>query len=86
MNIRPSRSGNNGVRCRGEDRVTARPSLCDDLRFNHPFTLLVSGPSGSGNSSFCICFLQKLETLCTAHTFDGGVIWCYSENSAVPSR
>jgi len=30
-------------------------------------------------------FLQNLDALCTERDFDGGVIWCYSEKTAVPS-
>jgi len=70
----------------GEDRVTGRPSICEDLRFKHTFTCLLSGPSSSGKSSFCISFLQNLESLCTLDTFDGGVIWCYSKKSAETYR
>jgi GTPase SAR1 family protein len=60
--------------------------MCDDLRFRHPFSLLVSGPSGSGKTSFCIQLLQNLDFLCTESDFEGGIIWCYSERNAVPSR
>jgi len=30
-------------------------------------------------------FLQNLDALLTERDFDGGVIWCYSEKSAVPT-
>jgi len=60
-------------------------SMIDDLKFKHPFTCILIGPSGSGKSSFCIRFLQNLDALCTERDFDGGVIWCYSEKTAVPS-
>jgi len=60
--------------------------MCDDLKFRHPFSCIVSGPSGSGKSSFCICFLQNLDALCTERKFGGGIVWCYGEKSAVPSR
>jgi len=60
--------------------------MCDDVKFRHPFSCIVSGPSGSGNSSFCIRFLQKLDALCTERKFAGGVVGCYGEKSAVPSR
>jgi len=59
--------------------------MSDDLKFKHPFTCIISGPSGSGKSSFCVRFLQNLDALCTERDFHGGVIWCYSENTAVPS-
>ena len=54
-----------------------------DLRFKHPFTCIVSGPTGSGKSSFCVKFLKILDTQCTDSKFNGGVIWCYSEKAAV---
>jgi len=59
--------------------------MSDDLKFKHPFTCILSGPSGSGKSSFCIRFLQNLDALCTERDSDGGVMWCYSEKTAVPS-
>jgi hypothetical protein len=60
--------------------------MCDDLKFRHLFSCLVSGPSGPGKTSFCIRLLQNLDSLCTESKFEGGVIWCYSERNAVPSR
>jgi hypothetical protein len=56
------------------------------IRFKHPFTCIISGPTGSGKSSFCIQFLQNLNSLCTEQNFRGGIIWCYSERTAVPSQ
>jgi hypothetical protein len=44
------------------------------------------GPTSSGKTSFTIRFLQNLATLCTELPFSGGILWCYSENSAVLSR
>jgi len=55
-----------------------------DIRFKHPFTCIVSGPSRSGKSSFTLRLLQHLDSLCTEPNFSGGIIWCYSEKSAVP--
>ena len=60
--------------------------MSDDLKFRHPFSCIVSGTSGSGNSSFVIRILQNLRHLCTELTFAGGIVWCYGEKSAVPSR
>jgi len=57
----------------------------DNLKFKHPVTCILIGPSGSGKSLFCIRFLQKLDALCTERDFDGGVMWCYSEKTAIPS-
>ena len=57
----------------------------DDLKFKHPFTCIISGQSGYGKSSFCVRLLQNLDALCTERDFDGGVIWCYSGKTAVPS-
>jgi len=59
--------------------------MSDDLKLKHPFSCILSGPSGSGKSSFCIRFLQNLDALCTELDFDGGVICYYSEKTAVPS-
>jgi len=59
--------------------------MSDCLNCKHSFTCIISGPSGCGKSSFCVRFLQNLDALCTERYFDGGVIWCYSEKTAVPS-
>jgi hypothetical protein len=56
----------------------------DDLNFKHPFSCLLSGPSGSSKTSFCIRFLQNLNTLGTVADFSGGNVWCNSEISAIP--
>jgi ABC-type dipeptide/oligopeptide/nickel transport system ATPase subunit len=58
----------------------------DDLKFKHPFTCIISGPTGSGKTSFCVKFLLNLDSLCTETNFDGGINWCYSEEKAVPSQ
>jgi len=60
--------------------------MSDDLKFRHPFSCIVSGPSGSGKSSFVIRFLQNRRDICTEPTFTVGIVWCYGEKSAVPSR
>ena len=59
--------------------------MCKDLGFKHPFTCIISGPSGLYKSSFCIKLLQNLEILSTEARFDGGILWCYGESNAVPS-
>ncbi len=58
--------------------------MCEDLRFKHPFTCIITGPCGSGKSSFCIKLLQNLESLSPGTRFDGGIL-CYGESNAVPS-
>jgi len=58
--------------------------MADDIRFKHPFICIVSGPSGSGKSSFTLRLVQHLDYLCTEPNFSGGIIVCYSEKSAVP--
>jgi len=60
--------------------------MCDDLKFRYPFSCIVSGISGSGKSTFCIRFPQKLDALCTARKFGGGIFWDYGQKFAVPSR
>jgi len=70
----------------GDERFHPRPSLSDDLKFRNLFMCIVSGSSGSGKSSFCVRFLQNLGYLYIEPTFVGGIIWCYGEKSAVPSR
>ena len=46
-------------------------STSDDLKIQHPFCCIVSGPNGSDKSSFCIRFLRNLDALCTERNFDG---------------
>jgi len=57
--------------------------MANDIRFKHPFSCIVSGPSGSGKS-FTLRLVQHLDSLCTEPNFSGGIIWCYSEKSTVP--
>ena len=59
--------------------------MCEDLRFKHLFTYIISGPSGSGKLSFCIKMVQNLGSLSTETNFKGGILWFYGESNAVPS-
>ena len=59
--------------------------MSEDLRLKHPFTCILSGPCCSGKSSFCIKFLQNLESFSTKTKFGGGILWCYGEKKAVPT-
>jgi GTPase SAR1 family protein len=56
------------------------------IRFKHPFTCIVAGPSCAGKSTFCIRFLKNLESVSTEFKFAGGIVWCYSEKNAVPEK
>jgi len=56
------------------------------VKFKHPFTCIVAGPSGSGKKSFVIKLLKNLKSLCTESLFEGGIILCYSEETAVPRQ
>ena len=62
------------------------PFVARIITFRHPFTCIVSGPTGSGKSTFCIRLLKNLNTLCTEKNFAGGIVWCYSERTAVPTK
>jgi len=46
----------------------------------------LSGPTGSGKSTFCIRLFQKHDNLCTEPHFPGEIIWCFSEQSSVPQQ
>jgi len=58
----------------------------NDLKFKHPFTTIISGPTWSGKSTFCIRLLQNLKWLCTEQEFNGGIVCYFGERSAVPDR
>jgi hypothetical protein len=58
--------------------------MASNIRFKHPFTSIIGGPTVSEMSTFCIRFLQDLDTLCSKHDFPGGIIWCYSEQYRAP--
>jgi len=60
--------------------------MYEHLKFKHPFTCIVADPTSSGKTSFCIKLLQHLDSLCTETRFKGGIIWCYSEATAVPRQ
>jgi len=59
--------------------------MSDDMKFRHPFSCIVIGPSGSDKKSFVRRFLKNLRHVCTELIFAGGIVWCYGEKSAVPS-
>jgi len=50
------------------------------LKLQHPFTLLVAGPSSCGKSTFVIRLLECREQLCD--TEFKNIVWCHSENNA----
>jgi hypothetical protein len=56
----------------------------EDLKLKHPFTSIISRPTGSGKATFCVKVLKNLDTQCTERDFSGGIVWCYSEKTAVP--
>jgi DNA replication protein DnaC len=56
-----------------------------DLKFKHPFTSIISGPTGSGKTTFCVKFLENLDNQCAETEFSGGIS-CYSEKTAVPFK
>jgi len=58
----------------------------DDLKFKHPFSCILSAPSKSGKTSFCIRLLQNFAALCSERELGGGIVWCYSAKTAVPKR
>jgi hypothetical protein len=58
--------------------------MASDIRFKHPFTCIIGGFTASEMSTFCIRFQQNIDILCTGPDFQGGIIWCYSEQCAVP--
>ena len=68
------------------DSLHAKPFASRMITFKHPFTCIASGPTGSGKSTFCIRLLKNLDTLCSEKHFAGGIVWCYSERTAVPSK
>ena len=47
------------------------------LRWKHPFTSILAGPTGCGKSTFVVKFLKNLEYL--SDTVFDWIIFCYSE-------
>jgi ABC-type microcin C transport system duplicated ATPase subunit YejF len=68
-----------------ESLEVVTPVMSQDLRFKHPLSCIIAGPSGTGKSSFCINLLQNLESQSTEPEFAGGILWCYVEKNAKPS-
>ena len=60
--------------------------MWEHLKFKHPFTCIVAGPTSGEKTSFCIKLLQNLDSLCTESRFKGGIMWCYSEATDVPRQ
>jgi len=50
------------------------------LKLQHPFTLIVAGPSSCGKSTFVIRLIECREQLCDV-VYDN-IVWCHSENNA----
>jgi hypothetical protein len=50
------------------------------LKLQHPFILIVAGPSCCGKSTFVIRLLECREQLCDI-VFEN-ILWCHSENNA----
>ena len=48
-------------------------------KMQHPFTLIVAGPSSCGKSTFVIRLLKCSEQLCDV-VFEN-IVWCHSENN-----
>jgi hypothetical protein len=48
-----------------------------DVRFKHPFTAMLSGPTGCGKSYFVRELLRKRNSLIDTHFVN--VTWCYGE-------
>jgi hypothetical protein len=49
----------------------------------YTFTCIISGPTGSVKSSLCNRLLQHRDTLFNERDFLRGILWCYSEKTAV---
>ena len=48
-------------------------------KLQHPFTLIVAGPSSCGKSTFVIRLLDCREQFCDVFT---NIVWCHSENAS----
>ena len=60
--------------------------MSTDVQFKPPFTCIISGPTESSKSTFCVRFLQNLRYLCTEQRFKGGIQWCFSEPTSIPTK
>jgi len=60
MTFRPFRSGINRLR---DETVILCSAMSTNVIFKYPFTCIIAGPTGSGKSTFCVRFLQKLSSV-----------------------
>lgn len=51
------------------------------MKFVHPFTALIAGPSGVGNSSFSLQLINNLDNM--VDTEIHRIIWCFSEENSL---
>lgn len=51
----------------------------DDLKFKHPFTCIVSGPTGSGKTVFVRRLLKNYKLLTTIKSDPLRVLYCYGQ-------
>ena len=64
MTIRPCPSGiNNAVA-----RLERHSVMSTDVRFKHPFTCIVAGPTGSGKSTFSAISAESQDSVPNAST------------------
>lgn len=54
------------------------------IKFKHPFSLLVGGPSFSGKTTFVLELLNNLDSI--VDTKIEKVIWCFSETNSIQSK
>jgi len=60
-------------------------AISKGVRFKHPFTCIIAGPTGSGRSTFSVRFLENLSSY-TKKRFHRGILWSFSERASITTK
>ena len=58
-----------------------QPLSDKELKFKHPFGMIIAGPSSSGKTTFLLKFLMEAQTL--MHPPPASILYCFGEMSSI---